>query len=790
MGYVGLVTAACFAARGFDVVCRDIDQDKVAALQARRGADPRAGTRRAGDASTRAAALHDRPGRAVRARARWPSSASTRRRRSPATPTSRACRAVIDAIPADRRGRGAGDEVDRAGRHGAPAAGRARRAGPGGGRLRVEPRVPARGHGDLGLHAPRPRRRSAPSARPTATAWPRCTPASTAPVVRTDVPSGGDGQAGLERVPRDEDQLHQRDRERLRGGRRGRRRGRARHGPRPAHRRELPAAGGRLRRFSCFPKDVSALKQLAGNTGYAFQLLAAVIEVNELQKRRVVDPPAARPRQRCAASGSRCWAWPSSPTPTTCARRRASCWPGAWSPRARASSRTTRSPPSAPGRCSTADASRSRAPCCEALRDADAAVIVTEWDEFRGVLEPAAREQMRGPLLIDGRNLLDPAAAAEAGYEYDSVGRPAAAGRARVQHVIAVVLVGGEGTRLRPLTLDRPKPMLPDRRAAVPAALPRPPRRRRRRARDPLLRLPAGRHPRVLGDGLPGGPPVEYAIEPEPLGTAGAIRFAAEGRVGGEPFLALNGDVLADADLGAVVARPPRAGARATIVLTPKDDPRRYGVVLTDGDGAVTAFLEKPEPVARARPAAVLDQRRRLRARPRRARPDPGRPAPCRSSARCSRRSSATACARCATTATSTTSARRSATCGANLDVARRHRAHGRRAATRTLVDVADDAHVDPAARLVPPVLVCAGAHDRRRGRGRAARRRRRRRPRRARRAASRARVVHEHADVGVDGRVSDAVVGTRARVAGRAPSSTGASSRRTTTSTAEPADG
>ena len=66
----------------------------------------------------------------------------------------------------------------------------------------------------------------------------------------------------------------------------------------------------------------------------------------------------------------------------------------------------------------------------------------------------------------------------------------------------------------------------------------------------------------MLGDGLPGGPPVEYAIEPEPLGTAGAIRFAAEGRVD-EPFLALNGDVLADADLGDVVRGPPRVAAPA-----------------------------------------------------------------------------------------------------------------------------------------------------------------------------------------------------------------------------------
>ena len=100
-------------------------------------------------------------------------------------------------------------------------------------------------------------------------------------------PVGGDGQARRERVPLDAHQLHQRDRERLRARRRRRRRRRA--GVGLDHRlgshflRAGIGFGG-----SCFPKDVTALKQLAGNSGYHFQLLNAVIEVNELQKRRVV----------------------------------------------------------------------------------------------------------------------------------------------------------------------------------------------------------------------------------------------------------------------------------------------------------------------------------------------------------------------------------------------------------------------------------------------------------------------------------------------------------------------
>ena len=77
---------------------------------------------------------------------------------------------------------------------------------------------------------------------------------------------------------------------------------------------------------SCFPKDVSALKVLAGNSGYHFQLLSSVIEVNELQKRRVLSKLDQAPRLPRRASGSRCSGSPSSPTPTTCARRRAWCW--------------------------------------------------------------------------------------------------------------------------------------------------------------------------------------------------------------------------------------------------------------------------------------------------------------------------------------------------------------------------------------------------------------------------------------------------------------------------------
>ena len=170
---------------------------------------------------------------------------------------------------------------------------------------------------------------------------------------------------------------------------------------------------------SCFPKDSLALKQLASNSGYHFQLLSAVIEVNELQKRRVIGkltrhlgPLRGRPSH---SSGSR-----SSRRPTTCARRRRSSWRRGCSPRARPCARGTRSP----------TAPRCRAgvevvdSVLEAVRGADAAVIVTEWKELRELASPEVREAMATPLIVDGRNLLDPEAVRSAGFAYEGIGRP------------------------------------------------------------------------------------------------------------------------------------------------------------------------------------------------------------------------------------------------------------------------------------------------------------------------------------------------------------------------------
>jgi UDPglucose 6-dehydrogenase len=170
---------------------------------------------------------------------------------------------------------------------------------------------------------------------------------------------------------------------------------------------------------SCFPKDVSALKQLAGNSGYHFQLLSAVIEVNELQKRRVIsklqrhlgrlrgkqiallglafkagtddtrEAPSLVLASRLIAEGAKVRAWD----------------------------------PIADGRAVLPEAA-----ICEtvedAVRDADAAVIVTEWPELGNLARAEIRDLMATPLIIDGRNLLDPAQARAAGFAYEGIGRP------------------------------------------------------------------------------------------------------------------------------------------------------------------------------------------------------------------------------------------------------------------------------------------------------------------------------------------------------------------------------
>jgi NDP-sugar pyrophosphorylase family protein len=158
----------------------------------------------------------------------------------------------------------------------------------------------------------------------------------------------------------------------------------------------------------------------------------------------------------------------------------------------------------------------------------------------------------------------------------------------------AVILAGGEGTRLRPLTLSTPKPVVPvvDRPflqhqlQLLSAA----------GVHEVVLSL-AYRPERiqaVFGDGAALGMRIRYAVENTPLGTGGAVRNVLP--LLDERTIVLNGDVLTDVDLGAVVARHVAEQACATILLTPVPNPAAYGLVETDGHGQVLRFLEKPRP--------------------------------------------------------------------------------------------------------------------------------------------------------------------------------------------------
>lgn len=160
----------------------------------------------------------------------------------------------------------------------------------------------------------------------------------------------------------------------------------------------------------------------------------------------------------------------------------------------------------------------------------------------------------------------------------------------------AIVLVGGFGTRLRPLTLRAPKQMLP---VGGMTMLERVVAKLGSHGVDEVV-LSLGYQPDAFTsefpDGTCAGVRLVYAVEPEPLDTAGAIAFAA--RVAGleERVLAVNGDVLTDLDVAGLWARHEEFGAAATIALTPVEDPSRYGVVPIDGSGRVEAFIEKPDP--------------------------------------------------------------------------------------------------------------------------------------------------------------------------------------------------
>jgi NDP-sugar pyrophosphorylase family protein len=158
----------------------------------------------------------------------------------------------------------------------------------------------------------------------------------------------------------------------------------------------------------------------------------------------------------------------------------------------------------------------------------------------------------------------------------------------------AILLVGGKGTRLRPLTVHTPKPIVPifnrpflhyqiDLLKQVPEI-------------DEVI-LSLNYQPRriedVFGDGSAVGLKIRYVVEPSPLGTGGAVRYAGESLT--ESVVVFNGDVLTQVDLAAVIRLHRERQARATIVLTPVPNPTAYGLVETDAHANVQRFLEKPK---------------------------------------------------------------------------------------------------------------------------------------------------------------------------------------------------
>src|SRR6266566_2804900 len=159
----------------------------------------------------------------------------------------------------------------------------------------------------------------------------------------------------------------------------------------------------------------------------------------------------------------------------------------------------------------------------------------------------------------------------------------------------AILLAGGKGTRLRPLTIHTPKPIVPifDR----PFLQFQLDLIKKVSEIDEVI-LSLNYQPRrieeIFGDGGDTGLSLRYMVEPAPLGTAGAIKYAAANV--DDSVVVFNGDVMTEVDLSAVIALHRERKAKATIVLTPVENPSAYGLVETDSSGNILRFLEKPGP--------------------------------------------------------------------------------------------------------------------------------------------------------------------------------------------------
>ncbi len=284
---------------------------------------------------------------------------------------------------------------------------------------------------------------------------------------------------------------------------------------------------------SCFPKDVNALKQLAGNSGYHFQLLNSVIEVNELQKRRVIGKLE---KYLGSLVGKRIALLGLAFKPNTDDMREASSLVLAARLQAAGAHVVAYDPISEGEARHLMQGVEFADGALGAARDADAIVLVTEWDEFKQ-LDLGERRRRDARERADRR--AQRARSAGGGSPRACATRASAGPRRPSRDMRAVVLVGGEGTRLRPLTSSIPKPALTlvDRpflaymlEWLAGAGV------------DDVV-LACGFLPtkleRALGDGSRFGVRLTYIAEPEPRGTGGALRYADEQLEGGlgERFL-------------------------------------------------------------------------------------------------------------------------------------------------------------------------------------------------------------------------------------------------------------
>jgi mannose-1-phosphate guanylyltransferase / phosphomannomutase len=159
--------------------------------------------------------------------------------------------------------------------------------------------------------------------------------------------------------------------------------------------------------------------------------------------------------------------------------------------------------------------------------------------------------------------------------------------------VKAVIMAGGEGTRLRPLTANQPKPMLPLGNRPIMEHIVRHIRNHGFKDIVVTVQFLASQVRNYFGDGSDMGVDLAYATEPTPLGTAGSVRNAAE--MLDDTFVVISGDALTDIDLDEVVGFHRRQGALATVALKRVPDPLEFGIVITTDDGRIERFLEKPQ---------------------------------------------------------------------------------------------------------------------------------------------------------------------------------------------------